>query len=169
MKTCKKCNLEKNLDEFYSHKGHKFGVSSHCKECIKSYWHDPKTKEKRKIYRKNPDVLEREKNHHRRYRSEALKSWECYIPIKQNCEICKKELFYNGNNPKSSIAFDHRIENCAIKVSPYDWLARHIFNEKHKKIWDSCNFGILCRRCNCAIPTKNRKEWLMKLTRYISQ
>jgi hypothetical protein len=35
MKTCKKCNIEKSIDQFWVKKGSKDGLNSFCKECAK--------------------------------------------------------------------------------------------------------------------------------------
>lgn len=37
MKTCTKCGVEKELDDFYTHKGKKSGLTSSCKSCFASY------------------------------------------------------------------------------------------------------------------------------------
>jgi hypothetical protein len=36
-KVCTKCNVEKSFDEFHKDKYGKFGLKSHCKECVKQY------------------------------------------------------------------------------------------------------------------------------------
>ena len=50
MKTCTKCNIVKELTEFYRHKNHKDGRSYNCKVCHqkarKQYYQDNKDKEK---------------------------------------------------------------------------------------------------------------------------
>lgn len=167
MKTCKKCNIEKSLDEFYYHKGHRHNRSSHCKECIKKHWHKPEVKERRRLYRLNPEVKNRERNHHIRYKKNALESWEGYIPLETSCEVCGKKIFFNKKQPSSAINFDHKSNDCLIIGSPYDWLTRHPFNEENKQVWDSCKFGMLCKRCNSVIPTNDREKWLSKIDVYI--
>ena len=55
MKTCKKCNTEKSITDFYKDKSSKDGTTSTCKECRKtaerSYYH--KHIDKRRILSKN--------------------------------------------------------------------------------------------------------------------
>lgn len=103
----------------------------------------------------------------RRYQNKNLDSLIGHILKETFCQICDKRICLNSYNKFNIICFDHRIEDCEIKVSPKQWLKSNIFNEKNKKIWDSCNFGYLCWSCNIVIPTKNRKEWLKRVTAYI--
>lgn len=42
MKICKKCNIDKELDEFYKNKKSKDGYNHSCKECDGEYWRKPK-------------------------------------------------------------------------------------------------------------------------------
>ena len=37
MKTCTKCKVEKDLGEFYKHKGRKDGLQDECKSCVSEY------------------------------------------------------------------------------------------------------------------------------------
>lgn len=37
MKKCTKCNIEKDLGCFSKHKGHKDGMCSNCKDCVRTY------------------------------------------------------------------------------------------------------------------------------------
>lgn len=54
MKTCTKCEIEKELDQFSKGKGTKDGLQYWCKECIKEYRHDNKERlmERQKEYNK---------------------------------------------------------------------------------------------------------------------
>lgn len=61
MKTCFKCNEEKELFEFYKHKGMSDGHLNVCKTCVKS-----RVDKREKILRAdNPDWVEQEKSRHR--------------------------------------------------------------------------------------------------------
>jgi len=96
-------------------------------------------------------------------------SWSEYLPEKANCGVCGKELFYRGTGKNDTIHFDHTQEECAIKTNPSNFLMSRKCTPENIKIWESCNFGILCHWCNLYIPTKNRKEWLSKVTAYINK
>lgn len=84
----------------------------------------------------------------RMYRKRYTMSWLSVIPAKTQCQICGKE------------PIDHH---------PNSWLRRHPYNEKNKKVWDECKFGMLCLQCNRALPTLNRIEWLEKALAYAKQ
>lgn len=65
MKTCTKCNKEKELIEFCKHKGSEDGLNWHCKQCAKAhsakYNAIPENKAKRKAYRSKPEVKAKQK------------------------------------------------------------------------------------------------------------
>lgn len=143
------------------------------------YRKKPEVKERmKKYYKENREkilahVKERAKNNpqeviarSRRYRARVYSDWAGYIPEKTECEICGKVIYFRGHPRGEIICFDHKSENCAIKVSPSTWLNLHYKTEKNIKIWESCNFGLLCTRCNVRMPTKNRIEWLRKAVQY---
>jgi hypothetical protein len=41
------------------------------------------------------------------------------------------------------------------------------FNEKNKAIWNQCDFGILCHKCNFHISVVREKQWLSSALRYV--
>ena len=84
------------------------------------------------------------------------KSWEGYIPKETKCQICGKEIFFNQNNQSLAIHFDHIKENLSITIKPTTWLSKNRRTSENEKIWESCNFGMLCHKCNLCLPTKNR-------------
>jgi hypothetical protein len=100
------------------------------------------------------------------------KSWIGIIPTVTQCEICSKEVYfqYENNDIKRrqqiAINFDHKTGNELIKGSPTTWLRTHKRNLKNEAIWKSCNFGMLCGTCNGKLPTKNRREFLIKALEY---
>lgn len=97
------------------------------------------------------------------------KTWNNYFPEKTICGVCGKKIFFKADLIKNTIHFDHRIENCIIAKKPDTWLRTHKRTPENEKIWESCNFGILCHWCNLYLPTKNRKEWLAKVIKYVNQ
>lgn len=56
VKICKRCEIEKSLDDFYKHSGMSDGHLNICKTCKKT-----ETKEREKQLRKNPEWVEKEK------------------------------------------------------------------------------------------------------------
>jgi hypothetical protein len=102
-----------------------------------------------------------------------LSVWKDFVFTKDRCEICGKKVYYNvkKNNGKTvgSVNFDHRKEECAIMGNPMNWLIKNYNRRNLEKemIWKSCNFGILCTRCNRFLPTKNRKDFIEKLVKYV--
>lgn len=94
-------------------------------------------------------------------------SWRGFIPEQVACECCGKIVFYRSGNIRTSIHFDHRNEGLeVVQVPPSEWLRRHKCNDENKKIWESCDFGMLCFRCNSQLPTKGRLEFLESALKY---
>jgi hypothetical protein len=106
--------------------------------------------------------------HQKAFRDKNMKSWEGFIPNETQCQICGKIIFFNRKNSINAICFDHKKNNLPIKVHPSSWLNSCRRNIKNEKIWKSCNFGMLCNRCNRFLPTNNRKIFVEKLNGYVS-
>ena len=70
--SCRRVGIQLPLSEFYPRKTIKTGYRSRCKECEdkyrKLYEQKPETIEKKKLYRKRPDVKERTKKCAKKYR-----------------------------------------------------------------------------------------------------
>lgn len=60
IKVCSICHIEKSLDMFYKSKNQSLGVKCECKECNKLKSQTPEFLEKRRAYRAQPEVRERE-------------------------------------------------------------------------------------------------------------
>ena len=60
-KTCIKCNLEKDISEFYHNKGYKDGHIPKCRDCIKKYRNLDKNKERERIQKQKYYQLNKEK------------------------------------------------------------------------------------------------------------
>lgn len=87
------------------------------------------------------------------------------IPV---CEICGKVCAWSSGSAQQTVALDHRYEGREeIKETPSAWMAGHACSEQSKKLFDSCNFGLLCSTCNLRLPTKDRAQWLKKVADYI--
>lgn len=119
-------------------------------------------------------------NYSRRYRDShpginskfsqrKIDSWRGFIPVKTHCAICNETIWYNSGDRKKSIHFDHKNTNKAIKRAPYIWLRNNKRTTENEKIWMSCDFGMLCWKCNRKLPTKNRKKWVKKIYKYVME
>ena len=156
------------------------------KKSYKEYYQKNKEREKKndKEYRqKNKERIEkyqkeyRQKNKERiliqnrkscrKFYQKNLISWEGYIPKETNCQICDRKIYFNQNNKKDAICFDHKKENILIKGSPTGWLGFHLRTSENQKIWEGCDFGMLCNQCNQALPTKNREQFMKNVMKYI--
>lgn len=97
-----------------------------------------------------------------------ISSWDKEIPRKLNCQICDKVLYFNDSNDREdSVNFDHRSESGPIKENPTTWLSNHPYTDRNLKIWRKANFGILCAKCNRALPTRNRLKWIKRVLKYV--
>jgi len=85
------------------------------------------------------------------------------------CQICGASVSYNSGSALTSIHFDHRNNgNAVIKGNPSHWLAGNNRTPESENVFKSCNFGILCLKCNRMLPTKNRREYVENLLNYIN-
>ena len=100
-------------------------------------------------------------------RVKYLKRWTEYLPKNPTCEICGKKLFYFSGDNKKSVCFDHKNGKLPIKENPSSWTRQREPTHENIGIWNKCNFGVLCNQCNRRLPTKNREEWIKKVTKYI--
>lgn len=140
MKTCKNCNVEKSLDEFYTHKRTRDGKGSWCKKCLIQ-----KTSEKRK----DPEQKELWKEYGRR--SVLKKRYGItadeydQMAIEQNgCAICGA-LECGGRGSTSRLAVDH--DHVTGKIR-----------------------GLLCNNCNNGLGRfKDDVELLQKAITYLEK
>lgn len=94
------------------------------------------------------------------------------MPSETNCQICGEIIYFNKGKVRQAINFDHKNDKAKIKRCPTAWLANHRRilkggNLRNQKIWESCNFGMLCQRCNTFLPTKDRKSFLKNAIKYV--
>lgn len=100
----------------------------------------------------------------------SLASWETIIPSRTTCGVCGKIIYFNRGNPRNAIHFDHRHGGKeAIKGSPARFLRDRKRTPEAEKIWLSCDFGMLCEKCNRSLPTENRIDFLIKALKYARQ
>lgn len=178
MKRCGRCKETKEDSSYYHlrkydnrHKKCYPGLSSWCRKCIMEINHnthekykDERNERRRLDYKENPEI----KIKTRAYVKEILEDWKAILPKNPTCEICGKNLYYFSGKQHASVNFDHKHDNLPIKLTPCHWLKGHAPNEKHIKIWNECNFGVLCANCNLRLPTKDRKLWLERVTKYVN-
>lgn len=184
-KKCCTCKLIKNLSEFHKYYKSKDGHTWRCKKCCaiysKQHLSKPEIKEKRSIYARkyynNKPLEEKQRieNYVKKRQSISLKKWEKIIKKQRGkfkCEICGKILVFtsrgNGNGYLRTIYWDHRTGDELIKIPPSNWLLSHISNKKNIKIWNSCDFGMLCMECNKKVGGPyNRKFFIKNVYKYI--
>jgi 5-methylcytosine-specific restriction endonuclease McrA len=105
----------------------------------------------------------------KRYEDRCLKSWEGFIPVQTQCQICGKTIYFNRKDLNTSIHFDHRhgLLTSIKNKSPNQWLRKHKRTTENESIWRSNDFGTLCRVCNSHLPTNNRKEYVKQVLKYV--
>lgn len=160
----RKIYLGENREKINSQK--RKWYQEHIEDCKKYFEkHREKYLKYRKKYHKNH---KRKENRMARLREKsAFTKWLDPIPQQACCQICRKQLTFNSGDVNTSISFDHkRGKHEKIKISPARWLRIHKKTPRNIKIWESCNFGILCNRCNHFLPTKNRIKFLKRALKY---
>lgn len=120
-------------------------------------------------YMRNPEVRKRVNENGKLFEKRCIESWEGYIPVISNCEVCGKEIKFNRKVLNESIHFDHKddSEKKIKNKSPNQWLRKNKRTPENEAIWDSCGWGRLCRRCNSSLPTRNRKEFVINVVKYV--
>jgi hypothetical protein len=172
-KKCSTCKVDKLPNEFYNSPTGKFGKMAKCIPCYNTYQNI--------IYSKTKNSIRNKRNQNRSYlniqsnkiHKSYVKKWKEFFIQKygQNpkCQICSHELSWTQKHNKKSfvVHFDHRSEGKElIRISPSRWYGKIPCTESNIKIWQECNFGILCNQCNKKLPTLGRLEWLHKALKY---
>lgn len=114
MKKCSKCNIEKELSEFYKDKRTKSGCTSRCKDCLKidTKEYNENNKEKRLEYKREYRKSEKHKQYQENYQREY------YLNNKEDIEAKRKE--YIENNKEEYIArIKAWVKNTTDKQSKY--------------------------------------------------
>ena len=102
------------------------------------------------------------------YHQKNLESWIGIIPKETTCQICgKKIIFCHSKKQLELIHFDHKNENCPIKTDPRKWLKKSPRSIQKERLWAESGFGMLCKRCNAILPTKNRSDYILKVIKYV--
>lgn len=166
-KKCSKCKKEKLISEFYLDKHSKTKLTAKCIDCYKRHYID--NVEKYQEFRnKNRERLNKESA---RIRRGWKDDWTAYFintyGENPSCQICEKGLTWIRGNINQTVHFDHRHGgNEQISCTPSKWFERRPPTLENRKIFELCDFGILCNKCNRFLPTINCQEWLVKVCRY---
>lgn len=183
MKQCSKCREFKDEACFSIDNSRKSHLFSQCKECVRKrhQTYNKVNREKlrdklREWRRKTPH---KQKEYDKKYylkggkerakvkRLNYQKLWLQHFDSNPICEICDKKLEYFAKTKhKHYVCFDHRIKNLPIRCNPSTWLGEHPPSPNNIKIWDTCNFGILCNRCNSKLLLTDRENWLIRAFGY---
>ena|SRR3990167_2469799 len=105
-------------------------------------------------------------------RSEArrlinLKSWEGFIPLETQCQMCGVDIYFNSKNRRFAIHFDHRHGEKHPPRSPHQFIISGPRTPKREALWKSFDFGMLCMTCNLKMPTENRIQFIKNAIRYM--
>lgn len=165
MKVCTKCRGIFPLSFFYKDTRKKDNLTSHCKQCFKNYH---QTSSVRAAYITDNKTLLNQRTKQIRHRNRAawLDFFRDVYGVNPCCGVCGVLLMWSGVR-KTVVHFDHRHSGQeTIKTVPWHFTEHKSCNKDNQSIWLGCDFGILCGKCNGALPTYGRLEWLKKATEY---
>ena len=98
-----------------------------------------------------------------------LSDWKEYFPRVSQCGCCGKDIIFASGSPSKSIYFDHRHGGTESIRNPHIWLRQHKRTPANEAIWESCDFGKLCIKCNGYLPTINRARFIEGLLKYYKE
>lgn len=116
-------------------------------------------------------INERKNNWQRTERKRNIEDWRQWLEsiygTHPDCRICKKPLKFLGGNKEETVHFDHRRGGMEpIKKSPYTFLSNRRCTEYNQSIFEQCDFGFLCFKCNSGLPES--LELRDKIVEYIN-
>ena len=123
MKTCNKCGIEKEYNEFYKHKGYKDGLEANCKSCKKLYQCENKEtirKNKQIYFTDNKIRFKEYKEKYKLENPDKVKSYSqnWYEKIKSSEELNKvykhKKNYYHKNKMYSDVVY--KIKNLTTGI-----------------------------------------------------
>lgn len=157
-KRCCRCGTHKSSADFSKNISRRDGLQDTCKECVRKYT------------RKGYQTKEMTYTTRKRYMEDWAVFFEQEYGSGPYCHVCQTLLSYRGQDDLPTVAFDHRYGNHEpIKGSPSAFCRTHPCIDEHKETWRLCDFGILCRQCNAALPTFDRERWLNRAIAYMSE
>lgn len=123
MKTCNKCGIEKEYNEFYKHKGYKDGLEANCKSCKKLYQCENKEtirKNKQIYFTDNKIRFKEYKEKYKLENPDKVKSYSqnWYGKIKSSEELNKvykhKKNYYHKNKMHNDVVY--KIKNLTTGI-----------------------------------------------------
>jgi hypothetical protein len=171
MKKCSICKRSLSFESFGKDSSIKSGLSYKCREC---------NRVGSALYRKMyPERIDHSKKavSNKRTRERYLVQWTEYLqdrfgdPI---CQVCQKQLKWFDSDASLTVNFDHRHGHDApiqtkrdTGASVSNWIRTRPCNDRNINIFEECDFGILCIRCNSSLPTADREEWVRNVNHYV--
>lgn len=166
-KSCSKCKEVKSFSNFYKSKDAKDGRQSWCIDCQKAVPRFYDGQYARNYYMRNKELCQsRNKQKRKRYINQWIEYFKTKYSNVPHCEICGKKLRWQSSHVSETVHFDHKIGNEPWKSGPQSFYSNRPCNKTNKDIWDQCDFGVLCLKCNGSLVTKKRKLWLIKACKY---
>ena len=159
-KRCGTCHETKCAADFFKQRRNHDGLDTICKTCYSDVDHKRNQTDGRRSLK-----CQLQRDRRQRLRNLWLKYFSSKYGDEINCQACNISLTWFGDNQ----VFDHRHGGNEVISSPAHWLSIHMPTKENILIWESCDFGILCNKCNRCIPTIDRINWLENVTRYIME
>lgn len=159
------CKKEKSISEFHKHIGHKFGVGSACKECVrhrqnKDYHTSPKQKITNKKYRSSP----RGKKTRQRYvqtNNYKFNRWKYWLRDKY--DLTPEQYSQMLADQNSCCKICGQLETAANQYGLMRLAIDHNHNTGEIR-------GLLCQKCNQAIGLMNENtKVLRKAVEYLEK
>lgn len=162
VKICPKCEEEKNLGEFYEHKGHKDGLSSSCKKCI--------NKVNKLNYKKHKTQRLEWAKQYRLSHKKELKDWGKNWYKKNKEKVRNSTLLYKYGLSITEYNYRFQEQNgcCAICGTHQSELTQSLaVDHCHEK---GKVRGLLCSKCNIALGNVNEDtNTLLSMINYLNK
>ena len=146
MKTCKRCNIEKALSDFFTNVKRKDGVSTYCKPCQLEYqrnrYNNPEQHKQHKM----------DRNIYLKNRKDSVRKW--YLKTTYGLTPEEYEKLYDKTNGK-----------CYICLESKDYYLHVDHDHETGKIR-----GLLCNNCNRGLGLfKDSKDSLLRAVKYLDK
>ena len=144
MKQCRKCKEVKPLTDFHKNKSRKDGCNSQCKQCVRNYQTENKSRFKQHYQDNKPRfALRARRNHLRREYGISLDDYQNLLKNQNGvCKICKR---HENKNLQGGLSVDHCHKTGKVR-------------------------GLLCRECNAGLGKfKDDIEIMQTAIEYLKQ